>query len=93
MLMCIMVFFISQTRALRDLFSSLNIRRQKESPAWLKQLLSLDVTGALLCNIECHACWPESFITWVFLFLGDLLITCLYNVSTIYVLKSEYKMS
>jgi len=61
---------------------------QTESPAWLKQLLSLDVTDALLCNIEYRACWPESFITWVFLFLGDLLITCLYNFSTIYVVKS-----
>lgn len=53
MLMCIMGFLMLQTRVL---FSSLNIGKQKQSPAWPKQLLSLDVTDAPLRNIECRAC-------------------------------------
>lgn len=57
----------------------------------LKLLLSLDVTDALLCNIE----WLMSHMLvrvlhnlGAFMCLGDLLITCLCNINMIYVMKT-----
>lgn len=55
------VLSILQTRALWHLFfSSRSMQKHKQSPAWLKPLLSLDVTDAWLCNTESLACQSPS---------------------------------